>query len=134
MGRLDALSNLDFAMGAFQLVANLAILARDPRRIRAEHANGEFPERFADLLSVSWIYGGASNLLVSLLLILMVRPLREGNPVAGTVVASIGSYYVLVGLATYSFGLRRHRGLLVFTLLGIALLGGLLPARGIPLR
>lgn len=134
MSRIDAVSYLIFAMGAFQLVANLAILARGPRRIRAEHANGALPERFADLLSVSWIYGGASNVLVSLLLLLMVRPLREGNLLADTVVASIGSYYVVVGLATYFLGLRRHRGLLVFTLLGVTLLGGLLLARGIPLR
>lgn len=117
------------AVGGLQLLANLATLIRGPLRVRAELQAGALSERFADLLSVSWVYGGVANLCIAVLLIILSGPLREGNALAWRVATVVGLYYVIVGMATYLFGVRRHPGLLVFVLLGLALLVPLLAAR-----
>jgi hypothetical protein len=122
--RLSALG-----VGGLQLVMNLLTLARGPRRIREELAQGALSERFADLLSVAWVYGGIANLCIPALLLLVAGPLRAQNPLAWRAALVIGSYYVLVGLGTYTFGIRRHAGLLVFLVFGLALLAPLWIAR-----
>jgi hypothetical protein len=122
--RLSALG-----VGGLQLVMNLLTLARGPRRIREELAQGALPERFADLLSVAWVYGGIANLCIPALLLLLAGPLRAQNPLAWRAALVIGGYYVLVGLGTYTFGIRRHAGLLVFLVFGLALLVALWIAR-----
>jgi hypothetical protein len=130
MNRFDALRYAALAVGSFQLLANVMILARGPWKIRAEHASGAVSERFADLLSLSWVYGGVANIFISILLILLAGPLKEGSLLAARVTACLGAYYVVVGLASYFLGLRRHRGLLVFVLLGLVLLVPLFLVRG----
>ena len=115
--RLSALG-----VGALQLVMNLLSLARGPRRIREELAAGAVSERFADLLSVAWVYGGIANLCIPALLLLLAAPLRAQNPLAWRAALLVGGYYVLLGLGTYAFGIRRHAGLLVFLVFGLALL------------
>lgn len=87
------------------------------------------PERFADLLSVAWVYGGVANLCISALLLLLAGPLRAKSPLAWRAALVIGGYYVLVGLGTWAFGIRRHAGLLVFVAFGLALLIPLWVAR-----
>lgn len=115
--RLSALG-----VGGLQLAMNLLTLARGPQRIREELARGAVSERFADLLSVAWVYGGVANLCIPVLLLLLAGPLRAQNPLAWRAAVTIGGYYVLVGLGTYAVGIRRHTGLLVFCVFGLALL------------
>jgi len=122
--RLSALG-----VGGVQLVMNLLTLARGPRGIREELAAGALSERFADLLSVAWAYGGVANLCIPALLLLVAGPLRAQNPLAWRAALVIGGYYVLVGLGTYTLGIRRHAGLLVFLVFGLALLVPLWVAR-----
>ena len=122
--RLSALG-----VGVLQLAMNLLTLVRGPRRIREELAAGALSERFADLLSVAWAYGGVANLCIPALLLLLARPLRAQNPLAWRAALVIGGYYVLVGLGTYTLGIRRHAGLLVFLVFGLALLVPLWVAR-----
>jgi hypothetical protein len=95
----------------------------------ARAAQGALSERVADLLSVAWVYGGIANLCIPALLLLLAVPLRAQNPLAWRAALVIGSYYVLVGLGTYMFGIRRHAGLLVFLVFGLALLVPLWIAR-----
>jgi hypothetical protein len=101
---------------------NLLTLARGPRRIREELAAGAVSERFADLLSTAWVYGGVANLCLTALLLMLAGPLRARSPLAWQAVTVIGGYYVVVGIATYALGIRRHAGLLVFLVFGLALL------------
>ena len=122
--RLSALG-----VGGLQLVMNLLSLARGPRRIREELAAGALSERFADLLSVAWVYGGIANLCIPALLLLLAGPLRTESPLAWRAALVIGGYYVLVGLCTWALGIRRHAGLLVFVAIGLALLIPLWVAR-----
>ena len=122
--RLSALG-----VGALQLVMNLLSLARGPRRIREELAAGAVSERFADLLSVAWVYGGIANLCIPALLLLLAAPLRAQNPLACRAALLVGGYYLLLGLGTYASGIRRHAGLLAFLVFGLALLVPLWAAR-----
>jgi hypothetical protein len=131
MSAQDAAGGAALAVGALELLANLAILVRGPLRIRAELQAGSLSERFADLLSVAWVYGGVANLCVPALLLLMAKPLREGNLLAVRLTAVVGVYYVVVGLATYLLGLQRHAGLLVFVVFGLMLLIPLWAGRGL---
>jgi len=123
--RLSAL-----AVGGLQLALNLLTLARGPRRIREELAAGALSERFADLLSVAWVYGGIANLCIPALLLILAGPLRAKSALAWQAALVIGCYYVLVGLGTYALGIRRHAVLLVFVVLGLALLIPAWVARG----
>ena len=116
-------------MGALQLVMNLLSLARGTRRIREELAAGAVSERFADLLSVAWVYGSIANLCIPALLLLLAAPLRAQNPLAWRAALLVGGYYVLLGLGTYALGIRRHAGLLAFLGFGLALLIPLWAAR-----
>ncbi len=116
--------------GSLQLALNLLTLARGPRRIREELAAGAVSERFADLLRVAWVYGGIANLCIPALLLLLAGPLRARDWLAWQAAVLIGFYYVLVGLGTYALGIRKHAGLLVFVLLGLALLVPAWAARG----
>jgi len=100
----------------------LLSLARGPSRVREELAKGAVSERFADLLSVAWVYGGIANLCIPALLLLLAGPLATKSPLAWRAALVIGGYYVLVGLGTWAFGIRRHTGLLVFVVFGLALL------------
>jgi hypothetical protein len=109
-------------VGGLQLLANLVTVVRGPLRIRVELQAGAVSERFADLLSVAWTYGSVANLWIAGLLILLITPLREGSVLAWRITVLVGLYYVVVGLATYLLGVRRHAGLLVFVLFGLALL------------
>ena len=129
MSEQHTVGSVALAVGGLQLLANLATLIRGPLRIRAELQAGALSERFADLLSVSWVYGGVANLCIAALLIILSSPLREGSALAWRVATAIGLYYVVVGMATYLFGVRKHPGLLVFVLLGLVLLVPLWAAR-----
>ena len=117
------------AIGGFQLLANMASLARGvtklPQELIAEHASN----RIADLLRVSWVYGTLGNLCVSALLLLASSGLRTGNPQAIQVAVAIGVYYLVLGPAAYVFGQTRHVGMLVFSVVGAVLLFSIWSAR-----
>jgi hypothetical protein len=125
----EAVRYAALGVGGLQLLANAGALLRGPGRIRAELATGALSERFADLLSVAWVYGTVANLCIAALLLLMAGPLRERSAVGWRVTAAIGVYYVAVGATTYLLGIRRHPGLLVFVAFGLALLVPLFIAR-----
>src|SRR5262245_5213491 len=74
LGRIAA-----FVVGGFQILANLFTLLRGPIRIRQEFAAGAISERFADLLSISWVYGSAASLCLSFLLILLASEIGRAN-------------------------------------------------------
>jgi hypothetical protein len=111
--------------GLLQLLANALTLFRGLPRIHREAAAGAVNERFADLLSVAWSYSGLANLCLSALLVLVSAPAAHGDALARRVACGIGLYYVVLGPALYFAGLRRHAGLLVFSLLGLVVLGAL---------
>ena len=111
------------AVGGFQVLANGALLARGLSRIPAEILKESATPRLANLLRTSWIYGVLANLCVSGLLLLIAPALGRAEPLAQRVALAIAAYYLVVGVATFSFAPGRQLGLLVFSLLG-ALLGG----------
>jgi hypothetical protein len=109
------------AVGGFQVLANGALLARGLSRIPAELVQGSANPRLANLLRTSWIYGVLANLCVSGVLLLIASPLGKADPVAQRVAFAIAVYYLVVGVATFSFAPGRQHGLLVFSLLGAVL-------------
>jgi hypothetical protein len=111
------------AVGGFQVLANGALLARGLSRIPAEILKESATPRIANLLRTSWVYGVLANLCVSGLLLLIAPALGRAEPLAQRVALAIAAYYLVVGVATFSFAPGRQLGLLVFSLLG-ALLGG----------
>lgn len=111
--------------GAVQLLANAMTLVSGLPKIRQEAAAGALSQRFADLLSVAWTYSGLANLCLSAMLVLVSGPAAQGDPGARRVAWGIGLYYVLLGPALYFVGLRRHPGLLFFSLLGLVVLAAL---------
>jgi hypothetical protein len=110
------------AVGGFQVLANGALLWRGLGRIPAEILKESATPRLANLLRTSWIYGVLANLCVSGLLLLIASALGRAEPLAQRVALAIAAYYLVVGVATFSFAPGRQLGLLVFSLLG-ALLG-----------
>lgn len=109
------------AVGGFQLLANGALLVRGLTRIPAEIAKESATPRIANLLRTSWVYGVLANLCVSGLLLLLGSPLGKSDPVAQRAALAIAAYYLVVGVATFSFAPGRQSGLLVFSLLGAVL-------------
>jgi hypothetical protein len=69
------------------------------------------------------------NLCLSVVLLLSASALSDGNLLARRITMAIGAYYVVMGVAAYGFSPSRPAGLLVFTALGIALLGALWMSR-----
>ena len=110
------------AVGGFQVLANGVLLARGLSRIPAEILKESATPRIATLLRTSWIYGVLANLCVSGLLFLIAPALGRADPLARRVALAIATYYLVVGVATFSFAPGRQHGLLVFSALG-ALLG-----------
>ena len=96
------------AVGGFQVLANGALLVRGLSRIPAELLKESATPRLA-------------NLCLSGLLLLIASALGKSDPLARRVALAIAVYYVVVGMATFSFAPGRQHGLLVFSLLGIVL-------------
>jgi len=123
MASADLARYAALAVGGFQVLANGALLARGLSRIPAEIVKESATPRIANLLRTSWTYGVLANLCVSGLLLLIAPALGRADPLAQRVALAIAAYYVVVGVATFSFAPGRQHGLLVFSLLG-AVLGG----------
>jgi len=123
MASADLAGYAALAVGGFQVLANGALLARGLSRIPAEIVKESATPRIANLLRTSWTYGVLANLCVSGLLLLIAPALGRADPLAQRVALAIAAYYVVVGVATFSFAPGRQHGLLVFSLLG-AVLGG----------
>ena len=109
------------AVGGFQVLANGALLARGLSRLPAELLKESASPRIANLLRTSWVYGMLANLCLSGLLLLIAPALGRAEPLAQRVALAIAAYYLVVGVATFSFAPGRQYGLLVFSLLGIVL-------------
>jgi hypothetical protein len=109
------------AVGGFQVLANGALLVRGLGRIPAELLKESATPRLANLLRTSWVYGVLANLCVSGLLLLIASGLGQSDPLAQRVALAIAVYYLVVGVATFSFAPGRQHGLLVFSLLGLVL-------------
>jgi len=109
------------AVGGFQVLANGVLLARGLSRLPAELLKESATPRLANLLRTSWVYGMLANLCLSGLLLLIASALGKSDPLARRVALAIAVYYVVVGMATFSFAPGRQHGLLVFSLLGIVL-------------
>jgi hypothetical protein len=114
------------AVGAFQILANGALLARGLSRIPAEIVKESATPRLANLLRTSWIYGVLANLCLSGLLLLISPALGRAEPLAQRVALAIAAYYLVVGVATFAFAPGRQPGLLVFSLLGAVLAAAVL--------
>ena len=113
-------------VGGFQILANGALLARGLTRIPAEIVKESATPRIANLLRTSWVYGVLANLCVSGLLLLIAPALERADLLAQRVVLAIATYYLVVGVATFSFAPGRQHGLLVFSLLGAVLAAAVL--------
>lgn len=83
----------------------------------AELAREGASTRIANLLRTSWIYGVLANLCVSGILLLVAPALGRGDPLAQLLGLAIAAYYLVLGIAAFSFAPGRQRGLLVFSLL-----------------
>ena len=114
------------AVGGFQVLANGVLLARGLSRLPAELLKESATPRLANLLRTSWVYGMLANLCLSGLLLLIASALGKSDPLARRVALAIAVYYVVVGVATFSFAPGRQHGLLVFSLLGLILGGAVL--------
>jgi hypothetical protein len=114
------------AVGGFQVLANGVLLARGLNRLPAELLKESATPRLANLLRTSWVYGMLANLCLSGLLLLIASALGKSDPLARRAVLAIAVYYVVVGVATFSFAPGRQHGLLVFSLLGLILGGAVL--------
>ena len=114
------------AVGGFQVLANGMLLARGLSRLPAELLKESATPRLANLLRTSWVYGMLANLCLSGLLLLIASALGKSDPLARRVALAIAVYYVVVGMATFSFAPGRQHGLLVFSLLGLILGGAVL--------
>ncbi|HEV7500407.1 MAG TPA: hypothetical protein VGQ33_10415 [Vicinamibacteria bacterium] len=121
MASADLARYATLAVGGFQVLANGALLARGLSRIPAEIVKESATPRIANLLRTSWIYGVLANLCLSGLLLLIAAALGKSDPIAQRVALAIAAYYVVVGVATFSFAPGRQHGLLVFSLLGAVL-------------
>jgi hypothetical protein len=119
-------------VGAFQVLANGALLVRGLKRLPAELAREGASARIANLLRTSWIYGVLANLCVSGLLLLVAPALGRAEPLAHCVALAVAAYYLVVGVATFSFAPGRQYGLLVFSLLGAVLGGAILLSNARP--
>jgi hypothetical protein len=113
------------AIAAFQILANCALLARGLSRLPAEIQTEGATARIADLLRTMFLYGVLANLCVSGVLLAVAPAVGRGEPLGRHVAAGVGLYYVVLGVAAHRFSPARHRGLLVFTLLGLILLAAL---------
>jgi hypothetical protein len=120
------------AVGGFQVLANGALLPRGISRIPAEILKESATPRIANLLRTSWVYGVLANLCVSGLLLLIAAALGKSDPIAQRVALGIAVYYVVVGVATFSFAPGRQLGLLVFSLLGLVLGAAILLSKSTP--
>jgi hypothetical protein len=120
------------AVGGFQVLANAALLARGLSRIPAELIKESATPRIANLLRTAWVYGMLANLCLSGLLLLMAPALGRADPLAQRVAFAIAAYYLVVGVATYSFAPGRQHGLLVFSLLGVVLAAAVLLSKPTP--
>jgi hypothetical protein len=114
------------AVGGFQVLANGVLLARGLSRLPAELLKESATPRLANLLRTSWVYGMLANLCLSGLLLLIASALGKSDPLARRAALAIAVYYVVVGVATFSFAPGRQHGLLVFSLLGLILGGAVL--------
>jgi len=114
------------AVGGFQVLANGVLLARGLSRLPAELLKESATSRLANLLRTSWVYGMLANLCLSGLLLLIASALGKSDPLARRAALAIAVYYVVVGVATFSFAPGRQHGLLVFSLLGLILGGAVL--------
>ena len=129
MASPDSARYAAIAVGAFQVLANGALLGRGVSRLPAELLKESATPRLANLLRTSWIYGMLANLCVSGLLLLIAPALGRADPVARRVALAIAVYYLAVGVATFSFAPGRQHGLLVFSLLGAVLAAAVLLSR-----
>ena len=120
------------AVGGFQVLANGVLLARGLSRLPAELLKESATPRLANLLRTSWVYGMLANLCLSGLLLLIASALGKSDPLARRAVLAIAVYYVVVGVATFSFAPGRQHGLLVFSLLGLILGGAVLLSNPTP--
>ena len=109
------------AVGGFQVLANGVLLARGLSRLPAELLKESATPRLANLLRTSWVYGMLANLCLSGLLLLIASALGKSDPLARRAALAIAVYYVVVGVATFSFAPGRQHGLLVFSVLGLVL-------------
>jgi len=114
------------AVGGFQVLANGVLLARGLSRLPAELLKESATPRLANLLRTSWVYGMLANLCLSGLLLLIASALGKSDPLARRAALAIAVYYVVVGVATFSFAPGRQHGLVVFSLLGLILGGAVL--------
>ena len=120
------------AVGGFQVLANGALLARGLTRLPAELVKESATPRLANLLRTSWVYGMLANLCLSGLLLLIASALGRSDPLTQRVALAIAAYYLVVGVATFSFAPGRQHGLLVFSLLGLVLGAAVLLSRPTP--
>jgi hypothetical protein len=119
-------------VGGFQVLANGTLLARGLTHIPAELLKESASPRLANLLRTSWLYGVLANLCVSGVLMLIASALGRADPVAQRVALAVAAYYLVVGVATFSFAPGRQHGLLVFSLLGAALGAAVLLSKARP--
>jgi hypothetical protein len=112
-------------IGALQALANALLLVRGFTQLPVELAREHASERISDLLRIAWTYGMLGNLCLSVVLVWTAWARPAGDPIARTLAAIVGAYYLAVGVATYAFGVQRHAGLLIYILFAAVLLGTL---------
>ena len=121
MPSADLARDAAIAVGVFQVLANGALLVRGLKRIPAELVKEGASARLENLLRTSWIYGVLANLCLSGVLLLVAPALGRADPLAQLVALAIAAYYLVLGIAAFSFAPGRQLGLLVFSLLGAVL-------------
>jgi hypothetical protein len=121
----DLARGVALGVAGFQILANGMLLVRGFSRLPAELAKEGATARIADLLRTMWVYGVLANLCLSVVLVIAASKMARGEVLARPVAIAIGVYYVVLGLTAYRFSPARHRGMLVFTVLGGVLLAAI---------
>jgi len=95
MPSVDLAHDVAIGVGAFQVLANGALLVRGLTRIPAELAREGASARIANLLRTSWIYGVLANLCISGVLLLVAPALGRGDALAQLLGLAIAAYYLV---------------------------------------
>ena len=109
------------AVGALLVLLNAMHVTVGFARLRRALAAEPIQPRFDEALRTAWLYLGMLGLAVGALLLWIAPDAAAGDRVAWRVGVAIGAALVATGIGAF-LATRRHPGLLVLSVFGLALL------------
>ncbi len=108
-------------IAALIALLHLLHLAYGVPRLRVRLAAGEVSRSLADPFLMAWVYVGLTGLGLAVVLFAVAKDAASGNRTAQNVVGVVALILVAFAVVAYTLA-PQHVGLLVFALLGVALL------------